>query len=367
MSSPAGYHVSIGFANPKIINARRTNAAKTGICDTGPCPNTLTGRVTNLHYSRPPNENLYSSGSRDSLAFSQCYVSVGDPDSEDYGFTKCDSRGRFTISGCRAARRASPCSISGTTRSSTAGQGGPVARGQREHDGRRRRPGGAAVAYEPHTRTFIDLHGDGVSHPDDPGIALASVNMRFRDGSFSNFNATDGNGYAPFNEVFPLFNWYVVDDDLTRFKPTGTHVVYDAGGPVDGTNSAGSGHSTVAANFANTTETVPLPSNLHVPGARYCADADCASTGSGSTGRVDPPWVTTEAWQGFSGQNSFIEYGKTPFAKGENGGIRGEVIYASTRPFDDPTLLIHTKWTPNVPNVTVNLYQRARPRTARPT
>jgi hypothetical protein len=42
---------------------------------------------------------------------------------------------------------------------------------------------------------------------------------------------------------------------------------------------------------------------------------------------------------------------------GENGGIRGEVIYASTRPFDDPSLLLHTSWTPDVPGVTINLYQ----------
>src|SRR6202008_2858561 len=32
---PAGYHVSIGFANPKIINDRRTNTGNTGICDSG--------------------------------------------------------------------------------------------------------------------------------------------------------------------------------------------------------------------------------------------------------------------------------------------------------------------------------------------
>src|SRR4029077_8497334 len=77
-----------------------------------------------------------------------------------------------------------------------------------------------------------------------------------------------------------------------------------------------------------------------------------------STGRVNPPfWFGTEGWQGFSGQNSFLEFGKKPFVAGETGGIHGEVIYASTRPFDDPALLIHTSWTPDVPGVTINLYQ----------
>src|SRR5262249_41227828 len=142
-----------------------------------------------------------------------------------------------------------------------------------------------------------------------------------------------------------------------RFKQTGVHVVYDAGGPPDGT--PGGGKSTIAANYANTQESVHLPTNLRVPGAVYCNDADCndRSGSNPSTGRVDPPWVTTMGWQGFSGQSSFIEFGKTQYAANENGGIHGEVVYASTRPFDDPALLVHTKWTPDVPNVTVNLYQ----------
>jgi len=33
------------------------------------------------------------------------------------------------------------------------------------------------------------------------------------------------------------------------------------------------------------------------------------------------------------------------------------VIYASTRPFDDPALADSTSWTPDVPGVTINLYQ----------
>ena len=33
------------------------------------------------------------------------------------------------------------------------------------------------------------------------------------------------------------------------------------------------------------------------------------------------------------------------------------MVYASTRPFDDPTLLLQLSWEPLVPHVTVNLYK----------
>ncbi len=106
-----------------------------------------------------------------------------------------------------------------------------------------------------YTRSFIDSNGDGVSNvdgqgnPTEPGLALVATNIRFRDGSFSNFNNTDLNGFAGFNEVFPLFNWYVIETDSTRYKTTGVHVVYDAGGPTDGN---GGGASAIGQNFANT-------------------------------------------------------------------------------------------------------------------
>ncbi len=64
-----------------------------------------------------------------------------------------------------------------------------------------------------------------------------------------------------------------------------------------------------------------------------------------------------EGWQGFPGQNNFLEFGKEPYIAGENGGIKGHVIYASTRPFDDPMMLVQTQWEPLVPHVTINLYQ----------
>ena len=384
---PAGYHVSIGFANPQIINDR-----KAGVCGgTDPnisgtnCTNTVKGLVTTERMSRTPDERLYSSGTNDSFSFTQCYVSFGDADGEDFAFSKCNADGTFTLSGLPNGDwritvfdqwndmlvdgLSIPVRLAGGTTDL-----GQIAMNQWQ-----------ANIY---TSTFFDTNKNGVRDSTESGLTLVPTNNRFRDGSYSNFNNTDLSGNAGFNEIFPLFSWYVIETDTTRYKTTGVHVVYDAGGPADGTCTSATapcGSSNIAMNMANTAEQVSVPTILRVPGAVYCKDADCSTHATGilggpgssdppssctiatsgtttcsttlSTGRIDPPWVATEGWQGFSGQNSFIEFGKTPYAPGETGGIHGEVIYASTRPFDDPTLLIHTSWTPDVPGVTINLYQ----------
>ncbi len=75
-------------------------------------------------------------------------------------------------------------------------------------------------------------------------------------------------------------NWLVVEPDQTRFKPTGEHVIYDAGGPADcsdDSNAAGGNCSIAAAYLAGTVENNSLPVALRVPGAVYCSDADCAA------------------------------------------------------------------------------------------
>ena len=368
---PAGYHVSIGFANPAIINARKQfvcNGTDPNISGAN-CNNSITGTVTTERMSRTPDERLFSSGDNSSFAFTQCYVSFGDPDGEDFAFTKCDSNGSFTLSGLpdgdwriTVFDQWNDMLVDGLSTPVRLAGGATLNVGQL-----------ATNQWQAniYTTTFFDANGNGVRDANEEGLALVATNNRFRDGSYSNFNNTDLNGYAGFNEIFPLFSWYVIETESTRFKTTGVHVVYDAGGPSDGSTCGGTtgtvcGNSNIGHFLANTAESVPVPTNLRVPGAYYCATADCTSAPSplapggpgGSTGRVDPPyWFGTEGWQGFSGQNSFIEFGKKPYAVGENGGIFGEVIYASTRPFDDPTLLIHTSWTPDVPGVTVNLYQ----------
>src|SRR6202035_5672814 len=118
-----------------------------------------------------------------------------------------------------------------------------------------------------YTRSFIDKTGTGVSNSDDPGIPLINTTVRYRDGSMANNLVTDFTGTSNFNETFPLFNWYVVETDTTRYKNTGTHVVYDSGGAADGTTACGNGsngfppcgNSAIGANMANTVETVSVP------------------------------------------------------------------------------------------------------------
>jgi hypothetical protein len=405
---PAGYHVSIGFANPQIINARLRNSTGSGLCDTQPpgggltCNNEVYGKVTTARMSRTPDQRLYGSGDRKAFAFTQCYVSLGDPDGASIAFAKCDADGNFDFKNVPAGNwelttfdqwndqiidgisqavglNCAPTAPAGLCGTPTAAGGTVLNMGE---------IGAHQWQANIYTRTFIDSNGDGVSNvdatgnPTEPGLALASTNVRFRDGSYSNFNNTDLNGFAGFNEVFPLFNWYVIETDTTRYKTTGVHVVYDAGGPVDGSTPFGTacasttssnpcGNSNIAASYANTWEKNPLPGDLSLPGTVYCATADCTGTGESialgpkpssttnhSTGRIDPPyWFGSYGWQGFIGQASFLEWGKKPYAPGETGGIHGHVIYASTRPFDDPQLLLQTSWTPMIPHVRINLYK----------
>lgn len=364
---PAGFHVAIGFANPAIINNR-----KPGVCaNRTDCTHTVTGKVTLAHMSRTPDERLYSTSTSDAYAFTQTYVSLGSPDGADFAFARTADDGTFTFTNMPGGDwritvfdQWTDLILDGYT--TPVRVDAPVVN-----------MGDVAIhqwRQNLYTRTFFDQNGDGISEDSEPGLSLVPTNIRYRDGSYSNFNSTDLNGFAGFNEVFPIFNWYVVETDSTRYKNTGTHVVYDAGGPVDGSPACGKpgipacGDSTIGKFLARTKEDNSLPADLRVPGSVYCDNADCLgfsiANGPGSsassnlsTGRIDAPWVQSYGWQGFLGQAAFLEFGKKPFAKGENGGIRGHVVYASTRPFDDPALLLQLSWEPLVPNVTVNLYE----------
>jgi hypothetical protein len=416
---PAGYHVNIGFANPAIINARAKDVcAGAGTPGTvGPCTNIIDGQVDVERLSRTPDQRLYPSGSRAALAWTQCWVSLGDPDGEDFQFTFCDANGNFKFTNVPGGSwrlsigdqwndqiidgLSTPANVGCT---STAPNGTNNATtcpgGQTLHMGTIGTQQWQANLY---TRTFIDDNKNGIWDPNEIGIPFIYTMIRYRDGHTANNLVTDFNGIANFNETYPLFNWYVVEADSGRYKTTGIHTVYDAGGPADHSPSCLSisrpcGTSTAYSYLTNTYESVPLPADLSVPGAVYCAAADCMteaasfaagtaipSSSTSSTGRIDPPtFGGSEGFSGLTGLSNWIDIGKAPYAScppacatvpssvvnstaggttasmtqvAENGGIHGEVAYASTRPFDDASQMIQQPWEPMVPHVTLNLYQ----------
>jgi hypothetical protein len=415
---PAGYHVSIGFANPAIINARAKDVcAGAGTPGSvGPCTNMITGQIDVQRASRTPDQRLYPSGSRDALGWTQCWVSLGDPDGEDFQFTFCDANGNFKFTNVPGGNwrltvgdQWNDQIIDGLSIPANVGCTSTAPNGTNNAT---TCPGGQTLALgnigtqqwqaNLYTRTFIDDNKDGIWESNEIGIPFNYTMIHYRDGHNSNAQVTDFNGIANFNETFPLFNWYTVEADSTRYKTTGIHTVYDAGGPADGSPSCGTGArpcgTSTAYNFlSNTSESVPLPADLSVPGAVYCKTADCSaeaatfalgnaipSFSTASTGRIDPPTATgTEGFAGLTGMSNWVEIGKAPYAScppacvsvpnavsnpaggttasttpvGENGGIQGKVVYASTRPFDDASQMIQQPWAPNIPNVTLNLYQ----------
>ncbi len=229
---PAGFHVAIGFANPAIINNR-----KPGVCaNRTDCTHTVTGKVTLAHMSRTPDERLYSTSTSDAYAFTQTYVSLGSPDGADFAFARTADDGTFTFTNMPGGDwritvfdQWTDLILDGYT--TPVRVDAPVVN-----------MGDVAIhqwRQNLYTRTFFDQNGDGISEDNEPGLTFVPTNIRYRDGSYSNFNTTDLSGFAGFNEVFPIFNWYVVETDSTRYKNTGTHVVYDAGGPVDGSPACG--------------------------------------------------------------------------------------------------------------------------------
>jgi hypothetical protein len=376
---PGGFHVAIGFANPAIINARKAGYCASTLNPGGACNNTLTVEVTNNHMSRTPDQRTYDTESYDHYSFTQCYVSIGPADAEDFDIEPCV----FTTDPTTGKTHATATFTgmpAGTFKMSVFDQWNDIMLdglvGTVEINGSNTKKIFPVTQWRTnlYTRTFIDdphKPNPGVSDDSKLGLALVNTNIRYRDGSVAFFNNTDLNGYAGFNEVFPFMNWLVVETTQTRFKPTWVHSVYDAGGPVDGSSQdtaasrvAGSTSSNIAANLANTDVRVKLPTELRVPGAKYCDSADCPDsdgfTGK-SSGTLFPGqgfFSNTMGWQGLLGQNTFMEFGVKPFKASENGGIHGNVIYASTRPFDDPSLSLQLSWEPGVPRVKINLYKK---------
>jgi len=416
---PGGYHVFFGEANPKIINARLPE-----ICSAAgapPCKNTIVGQATNLHQGRSPDERLWTSGvfpqanaqNYAPLNYTTCWATIGDTDGLTFQLSKCDANGNFKFTGIPDGDWAvtvfdqwNDLLVDGSSRSVTV-KGGQTL--NMEY---------GSFTWQSHlwSRTYLDTQGLGAPVLDaqgnldpilSPPLIQIPTRVRMRNGKFNNTLLSDIGGNSHFDETFPLFNWYVVESDTTRFRATGVHVVNDAGGQVDGpsgttclaagtTGQCGNGNVGTGTNpnpyqaILNSNETFSLPPDLQVPGAVYCAAGDptcaqtnfsntpagnagsagtCTTTAASSTtiggqactglsaARIDPGTVLSEGWQGGVSEYDMMDWGKLPYAPGETGGIRGHVVNSTTRPFDDPRMQFQNLWEPLVPRVTVNLYK----------
>jgi hypothetical protein len=362
---PPGFHSKIGFITKAHLDAAN-QALHDSLVATAPATPfvNVTGRVTNLHMDRPPeaklNDSCHAAGTpadcaRAALNYTQCYVALNAQagNGAAVAFAKCDANGNFTLANVPPdtyelfiwdewldqikAKKS-------VVVPATVANGAVITTGD-------------TPVFNWFTRiqetVYLDLNGNGVRDPGEPGLVNLVANVRFRDGTFSNKLVTDASGNAFHNELFPLFNWYVLENDQTRYKNTGVHVIYDAGGVPDQTSLtsalAPKGEYFPTLGVINSTEKFTLPPALQIPGAKY---------NPGKTERIDPPGIITEGMQGYINQTEFLEWGKQPFAPGENGGISGLVYFASVRAFDDPRLKVQNLSEPGIPRVTVNLYQR---------
>jgi len=201
------------------------------------------------------------------------------------------------------------------------------------------------------SRVFLDKNQNGFRDcvtmmcgdpsVDEIGIPEVPVNLRFRDGTIYQSFPTDLTGFVPFDEVFPFFNWLVAEVDFGRLKATGATVVVDAGGPVNADQGW---------NYPSWDALTPQP-QFNADGTPLLNE----NTGN-NLSRTETGPVLTQAFQGFLGQTSVIEWGKAPYGPGENGGISGIVYYAITRAENDPSYAAVEPWEPGIPRVQVNLY-----------
>jgi large repetitive protein len=351
-----GFHVTIGFVNPAKV-AKQASDYLAGLPNPKPGLHHVTGKVTNLHMSRPTEEKMWDSGTYAPLSQTTCLVSLnqGGVNSEtglNLGFQTCKPDGSFDIP-----------NVPG----SAVGEQYELFIWDEWLDQIRAFKAvtvkDADVAMMPipvfpwFTRVevsmYIDDNQDGIRTSKESGLPSKPINIRFRDGSISNVLQTDSNGRATFSELFPLFNWYVTEADTTRYHLGPVNITVDAGGPV----SAADGNTD--------------PLNVGFLNSTYKAVPAGTST---STNRIDGDGTLYEGLQGFIGQTAKIDWARWQFGKTkatdangaattlealgveENGGIAGFIAYATTRGFDDPSQYVQNLWTPGVPRVTVNLY-----------
>lgn len=363
---PAGPHVEIGFVQP-------TNRLTAGVGR-----KTITGTITNLHQSRPPDMRMFSGapfdytrpwvGLYEGVAGSLLYVQ---PTGADGSFSIANvPPGSYTLAVFDSAvdnifAQKMVLVPSGGT--------GTVALGD-------------VPVFSWFTRlyhyVFDDKDKNGQRSADEPGIREVGINVRWRDGTVNQASATDGSGFLPFEETFPYFAWQIAEVDYTRFRATGVTVVVDNGGPLADTTWP----DAVGAE-ADARVLAPQPQ------VKSAAWGDNENPTAGGRARTEVGPALLEGFQGFIGQTLTFLWGKTaydaagshavdvdvyPFgdfpgpndvdwnANGKfdadefNGGITGIVHYSTTRAENNARWGTPEPWEPGIAGVKVQLWNETR-------
>ncbi len=315
-------HVFVGWVNPA------TTVLPDGVA---PGSNTVTGNVTMLHNPRPPGLfETIDSGSYAGLSFTRAWVGINSVggDGANIATVQANEDGSFEFTGIPDGDYQvvvwdsyldQIIAFQAFTLTGTGADLGNV-------------PVHSWFARVEHN-VFLDSNENGIYDDGELPLPEQAVNLRWRDGTMNQSFPTDSEGFVPFDEIFPFFHWQLWEVDYTRMKPTGMTTIVDAGGTVDATG--------------------PYAGLLN---SQY--DANTVQNDGPSTERTElGETVLVQAWQGFPGQTSIIDWGKVPWQPGENGGISGIVSYGSTRGEADPRLTVMDPWEPGIPGVEVRLYR----------
>lgn len=212
---------------------------------------------------------------------------------------------------------------------------------------------------------FYDTNQNGYREPGEVGIHSQNINLRWRDGTIYQATVSDLNGEWALNEVFPLFRNYIIEVDFARLKATGATIIVDDGGtvnpnpPFDGKINP-QPQTCTAASIAEGTIAEYGPDLI----AGTPDDVLCTTVGqpiihpfrNDNLARLEQGLVLLEATTIYADQTNIIDWGKVDYQPGENGGLSGVIVYATTRAEDDPQLAATDPWEPGIPRVQVNLY-----------
>jgi large repetitive protein len=346
---PPGHHVFIGFVNPEIDDTTVLTGGET-----------ISGQITNLHTSRPPNYTFYSGH-----PIPGCFVALNDlavGEGRGVYTRECDENSEFTIPNVPAGNyqlvvfdKALDLIIA--LHGITVDAGGNC-------------NGGSCDLVEvPVFNWFARLIGSGFFDRNQNGfrdcvtssctnVALddvpmpadtTAVNLRFRNGQVYQSFPVDTEGLAPFDEVFPFFHWLVAEFDFATLKATGATFTIDDGGEL------GFGEELKPQPQIYTTAQSSNPDDPDF-GCAVASPLVNPNTGD-NLSRTETGPVLTAGFQNVIGQTLVMEFGKGAYGPNENGGVSGVVVNTVTRAEDDPRFAAAEEWEALIPRAQVNLYQ----------